>query len=341
MEIAELKDYIYTNECVPIILESLKCTKICFHGTYWSCCNPDGDNPTAIIVYNNELLITKDYTRDISRGNQSTDIFDLVCFFLQCDFFNSIKEVCKWVDLDYYHNFDEDLPESVRLTKFLVEMTNDSESEEREIPLKPISEHILDYYPKRVNDLFKDDGISYSTQCEFEIGYDALTNRITIPIRDEIGNLIGIKGRLFKKKVDQEENKYLSIERYSKGKILYGLYKTLPYINKARKVYVVESEKAVMQLWSYGIYNSVATGGKTITATQIEKLTRLCSDIIFLYDKDVKEDEIKSISSRFIDEVNIYAVIDNSNILDEKESPSDDIKKWRYLNDNHIYKIKG
>lgn len=341
MEIQELKEYIYENNYIPIILESIGCTKICFHDSYWSCCNPDGDNPTAINVYNNSSLIVNDYTRDISSQNRSaTDIFDLVCFFEKINLFESIKNICEWIGIDYYHDFDEELPESIKLTKFLLEMSEENEVENDNYPLKPINESIINYYPKRVNDLFYNDGIDYITQNEFEIGYDILSNRITIPIRDELGNLVGVKGRIFSKDINKNDNKYISIERYSKGKVLYGLYKTLPYITREKKVYVAESEKAVMQLWSAGIYNVVATGGKKITSSQIEKLTRLCSDIIFMYDKDVLLDEIKLISERFIDEVNIYAIIDKDGLLDDKESPSDNIEKFNILTENNIYRIK-
>lgn len=341
MEISALKEYIFSNEQIPIVLEKLGCDKIINHGSYYSCCNPDGDNPTAICVYNSEMLITIDYTRDIGNGQNTTDIVDLVKFFLECSLFEAIQNICAWIEIDYYYDFDEELPESVKLTKFLMEMAASDSDDYNDLPLKPISEKILQYYPVRVNDLFQNDGISYDTQFEFEIGYDMLSNRITIPIRDEIGNLVGVKGRLFKYTLNEDDIKYLSIEKYSKGKVLYGLYKTLPHIIRNHRVYVAESEKAVMQLWSNGICNVVATGGKKISTNQIEKLSRLCVDIVFIYDKDVEMEEIKEISERFIDEVNIYAVIDKNNILDEKESPSDNIEKFYQLIKNNIYKIGG
>ena len=76
--------------------------------------------------------------------------------------------MCDILDIDYYSNLDEDLPKSLQLTKMLVEMqTSDIESEE-EKPLKPIPEAILSYYKPYVNDMFKEDGVGYETQIEFE-----------------------------------------------------------------------------------------------------------------------------------------------------------------------------
>ena len=41
----------------------------------------------------------------------------------------------------------------------------------------------------------------------------------------------------------------------------------------------------------------------------------------------------------FMGGISVYAIIDKDNILDEKESPSDDPEKWKQLIENHIYKI--
>ena len=90
-------------------------------------------------------------------------------------------------------------------------------------PLKPISEEILNYYKNYVNDLFYDDNISYQTQKDFEIGFDPESNRYTIPIRSELGDLLGVKGRYFYRDVPENENKYIYLEPCSKSQVLYGL----------------------------------------------------------------------------------------------------------------------
>lgn len=344
MDIQELKEYILENNYIPTILEELGCHHIVpVKGAvddYFSCGNPDGDRKNAINVYENTSLITIDYTRDISNGKKiNTDIFSLIEHFKECSFFDALKWVCNILEIDYYKDFDEDLPESLKLTKLILDMQQDNNKEDEEKPLKPIDECILNYYRDYVNDMFYNDGISYNTQKVFEIGYDDSTNRITIPIRDEIGNLIGVKGRIFKEELEEYEDKYISLERYAKSKILYGLYKTYNDIKSSGCVFVGESEKFVMQLYDMGILNCVATGGKQISRTQIDKLTRLCVDIYFVFDKDVELDELQEIANKFIDGVNIYAVYDTNNILDYKESPSDNKDKFFVLKDN-VIKLK-
>lgn len=343
MDIQNLKDYILENGLISIVLEQLGCHHISHKTGYWQCGNPDGDNPTAISVYENDNLTTVNYTRNISPKKNSTDILDLVQFFENCNFFTAIKLICEWVGLDYYADPYDDLPESLKLTKLIISMQDEDDIENEEKPIKPISEKILSYYRSYVNDLFAHDNISYSTQKEFEIGYDDSTNRITVPIRDELGTLVGVKGRLFKSSdlTDEESKyKYLYIERCNRSKILYGLYKTAPFIAQQGMVYVTESEKGVMQLWNMGYYNGVATCGKEVSMSQIEKLTRLCTDICFLFDKDVKREELIELSEKFIDCINIYAVIDTDNILNEKESPTDNPVKFQKLLENNMERIR-
>ncbi|OQC48861.1 MAG: hypothetical protein BWX56_01653 [Euryarchaeota archaeon ADurb.Bin023] len=50
--------------------------------------------------------------------------------------------------------------------------------------------------------------------------------------------------------------------------------------------------------------------------------------------------EIENIADRFINNMNLYYLFDEKNILNEKESPSDNQQKWEYLIANHLYKIK-
>ena len=339
MDIQNLKQYILDNDKIPLILESLECHAIQKNSNYYSCANSDGDNRTAISVYCNESLITLDYTRDIPSINGNSDIFSLVQFCKNCSFFDAVKFVCNAIGIDYYYDFDEELPQSIKFTKMFLNMDKGDNSEDEDIPVKPISEHILSYYKPYVNDLFKIDGIDYETQNEFEIGYDQFFNRITIPIRDELGNLCGVKGRLFKKELDKDDEKYLYIERCSKSRILYGLYKTYQYIQHKKQVFVSEAEKGVMQLYSYGYRNCVATSGSKISKHQVEMLTRLNVDVIFCYDKDVTETENKEIGDRFIKEIPVYALIDKDNILKEKESPMDKKENFEYLLKHNLYRI--
>ena len=331
MDVQELKTYLIDNDLVPQILESLGCHHIKRHEDYYSCCNPDGDRISAVNVFTSSLAVVN-YTRDLDTISKYHDIFTLIQFYNQCNFFGAIKYVCDLFGLSTYHDFNEDMPESIVLTRMMMSIIEDGESTEVDRPLKPISEHILSYYSKCVNDQFLKDNISYRIQDFFELGYDQYSNRITIPIRNYDGALLGIKGRWFGDVPDGLDiQKYIYVEPCSKGKVLYGLDKSYNKIEETRFAYVGESEKFVMQLWEYGYENCVSTGGKTITRYQIDLLSRLCDKVVLCFDKDVEREELQNIADKFLGYIEVWAVIDDGSLLNDHESPSDDPEKWKKL----------
>lgn len=349
MDIRELKEEILQRELISDILSEIGCHHIIDRGEYFSCGNRDGDNPRAIVVYKNEYIGCTNYTRQITKNGRSADIFDLIAHVEDCSFAEAMKFVCNLAGLDYYGETQE-LPESLQIIKLLKEMSI-GEDEEDNSPVKPISEKVLDYYIDAGNVLFLDDGISLETQHEWEIKFDPQTNSVCIPIRDELGSLIAVKARRFKytpstpleqrrfpDELGEDESKYFFLEPGAKSQVLYGLYKNLKAIQRQGVVYVGESEKFALQLYDMGYYG-VSTGGSKVSKRQIEMLTRLGVKICFCFDKDISEEDLRDIAEQFIDGVPVYAIIDKNNILDKKESPSDDEKKWSYLIRNNIYKI--
>ena len=338
MDIRDLKEEILNMELISDILAEIGCHHIRDKGDYVQAGNKDGDNPNSIVVYKNEYISCINYTRQITTNGRTADIFDLIAYAEDCSFAEAMKFVCDIAGISYYGE-REDLPESLQILRMLKEM-NICDEDEDDSKVAPISEEILSYYLPYPNKMFEDDNVSIDIQNEFELGYDPCTNYITIPIRDSLGSLVGVKGRYFGEP-DEYHIRYMYLEPCNKSKILYGQWQNREHIKNSKCIFIVESEKAVQQLATIGIRNAVSTGGKTISKTQVELITRTgCTPILSL-DKDVDKDELKDIASMFMDGITVYAIIDNDNILDEKESPSDDPKKWFHLVNNNIYKIKG
>lgn len=349
MQVNELKEYLLDNELCEDVLTALGCGHVRNRGEYISASNPDGNNIQAVILYKNPNLNCINYTRQLSKTKRATDIFDLVAYFKDFSFPEAMRWVCETVGLDYYQEVEEPC-ESLQILKMLKEMSTGSDEEDNE-PVRPISEEILGYYLPYGNVLFEDDGISIDTQCQWEIKFDPQTNSICIPIRDELGTLIAVKARRFKytsstpidkrrflDELGEDESKYFFLEPGAKSQVLYGLYKNAKAIQRQGVVFVGESEKFTLQLYDMGYYG-VSTGGSKVSKKQIELLTRLAVKIIFCFDKDIDEEELQNIASGFMDGIDVYAIIDKDNVLDEKESPSDNPKKWKYLIQNNIYKI--
>lgn len=336
MRVDEIKEYLLNNDLVESVLSALGCGYVKNHGNYISAANPSGDNKQAIVIYLNENLTCVNYTRTIAKDKRSTDIFDLVMFCEDCTFPESLKWVCETVGLDYYQEA-EDIPESLQILKMLKQMSSDDSNEIRET-LKPISEQVLNYYLPYGNILFEQDGISLEVQKEFLVGYDPQSNRITIPIRSPIGDLCGVKGRLFGEP-DEYNPKYLYIMPVAKSEILYGLYENKEYIRNSNTLLIFEAEKSVQQCATHGIRNCVALGGKTISKTQAELIIRTgCTPIIAL-DKGIDIEEIYNVASVFPDNIPVQYIYDADDILLDKQSPSDDFKSLQHLLRNNIYNI--
>ena len=336
MDIRDLKEEIINRELISDILAEIGCHHIRDKGDYIQAGNKDGDNPNSIVIYKNEYISCINYTRQITKNGRTADIFDLVAYVEDCSFAEAMKFVCELAGIDYYGE-REDLPESLQILRMLKDMAiNDNEEDNSQV--KPISEKILNYYLPCGNKMFEDDNISLEVQKEFEVGYCPQSNYITIPIRDSLGTLCGVKGRYFGEP-DELHTKYTYLEKCNKSKILYGYWQNKDYIKQNKYIYVLESEKAVQQLATIGIRSCVSTGGKTISKYQVEEITRTGCVPILALDKDVDEEELKNIASMFMNGITVYAIIDKDNILDEKESPSDCPEKWAILVSNHIYDV--
>ena len=91
MDIRELKEEILNREVISDILSEIGCHHIQDRGEYFSCGNPDGDNPRAIVVYKNEYISCTNYTRQIIKNGRAADIFDLISYIQDCSFAEAMK----------------------------------------------------------------------------------------------------------------------------------------------------------------------------------------------------------------------------------------------------------
>lgn len=346
MDVQDLKDRILADDKVTDILEALDMHHIKeVNGKYIQCGMPDGNNPSSTSVYLDNLHVEA-YTRDIKDPYGGTDIISLVSFINGTYFSESVKWICDVCGYDFYGTEQK----KSRLATWVRDMwkvAKDGDTDEEK--LKPIDEKILNYFGRYGNPLFYEDGITYETQWEFELGYDLNYHMVTIPIRDELNFLVGVKGRLFKKEVEEWEDKYLYIQPCAKTKVLYGLNKTKPYIKEMNEVIVVESEKAVQQLWSAGIKNAVAISGHKLSTSQVQKLTHLQVPIVIAYDEGAELGKNGKIDkefypgefNKFLESQTVYCMYDRKKeILLPKESPTDNMDKWSQMYKGKI-KVRG
>ena len=116
--------------------------------------------------------------------------------------------------------------------------------------------------------------------------YDRFRNRVTFPIRDTRGRVIGFGGRT----LGNDPAKYLNSPEtplFHKGRNLYGLYEArqastaaLPYL------LVVEGYMDVVMLSQHGIHEAVATLGTATTREHLQLLFKSTSKVVFCFDGD-------------------------------------------------------
>lgn len=210
------------------------------------------------------------------------------------------------------------------------------------VPNEPISESVLNNFKTIPDYGWYKEGISLSTQEFYQIGYDYQAHRITIPIRNEEGKLIGVKGRLLKDEDISDYNpKYMYLYNCNISQEWFNMNNARDSILRDKKVYIFESEKSVMKMHSFGYYNSLAISSSDISEVQASMIKNLGLDIdiILCYDKDKEVDEVKSKADMFTNR-NVYGIIDLEDKLGAKDAPVDmghDV--WVYLLENHCYPI--
>ncbi len=115
--------------------------------------------------------------------------------------------------------------------------------------------------------------------------YDRFRDRIMFPIVNVRGQVIGFGGRV----LDKGEPKYLNSPEttlFEKGHELYGLFQAQKAIRAQQRVIVVEGYMDVVALAQHGVEYAIATLGTATTPFHVQKLMRLCEQIVFCFDGD-------------------------------------------------------
>ncbi|MFM5929748.1 MAG: DNA primase [Novosphingobium sp.] len=118
--------------------------------------------------------------------------------------------------------------------------------------------------------------------------YDRFRDRLTMPIQDARGRVIGFAARI----LDAEKKdapKYLNspdTPLFDKGRTLFNLHRAGPASRQSGRVVVVEGQMDVVALAAAGIDEAVAPMGTALTERQLEMLWRLVEAPILCFDGD-------------------------------------------------------
>jgi DNA primase len=118
-------------------------------------------------------------------------------------------------------------------------------------------------------------------------GGDLFKGRMTIPLMDVSGRVIGFTARIIEK--DENSPKYLNTPEtllYNKGRHIFGLSQAKDAIRRSEYVVVVEGNMDVISSHQAGVCEAVATAGTAMTEMHLKSFARMTNDIRLAYDGD-------------------------------------------------------
>lgn len=247
---------------------------------------------------------------DFSSG-KGGDVFSFVMEVEGIDFREALEQLARraGVDLSMYDN--KQSGEIAKRKKKLLEISEWAAKYYQQSLVK--NQHVLEY-------VFKKRGLSKEIVQTFRIGYapndgealirflnkkgytskelseagltnryggDIFRGRMTIPLMDGSGQVIGFTGRILVD--DPKAPKYLNTPQtllYDKSRHVFGLSQAKESIRRADGAVVVEGNMDVISSHQAGVTNVVATAGTAMTEWHLKALVRLSQDVKLAFDAD-------------------------------------------------------
>jgi len=348
-----IKKHLLDNtEKIEKLLEEIDCEYVKYeqNGNLITCQLPFGKfnskNKRAVQVKLNDSLSS---TIRNQSDFPSSDLFDLISYVhfdkrgeeIKSNLNNSKNFISDICGLKHLANdaFKEDQKDSS--LNWLLGIRNKRKNDVNIQPNPILPETVLnDFIPYPSYDWLME-GISYRTQKYYGVGFDLESKRITIPMRNRFGKLVGIKGRILRD--EDDDRKYLYLHRFQNRMEWFNLHMAHPYILSEKRVYIFEAEKSCMKAFSNKVYNTLGIGSSEISIEQAHIIKQLGLDveIVLCYDKGINLDDIRN-QSKIFDGRKVFAMYDNNDLLGNKDSPIDrGLQVWNRLVNECIFEIKN
>ena len=269
-------------ESIQHILETFGFDKIRIRNNEIRCAFEHGMNPTAVVIRlrDNDNLFVKDYERNTC--------YDLITYLVKekhVQFKDVLNVIKQETGIESLYNYKK----KVGLFGGLYDGLR---KQKDEIDVQTYPESILKEYGNTPNLLWLKDGISLGTQRKWGVGYDVLSQRITLPIRTPTGEIMAIKGRA-NFELSEFEPKYLFLEQGPMSQTLFGFSENYESLYEG-DILVFESEKSVLKLDSWGYNNAVALGSNSLSTTQSKLLMSLNpKSVTFMMDNSLPLENTK------------------------------------------------
>jgi len=195
--------------------------------------------------------------------------------------------------------------------------------------IKILQDSILDNYRFRHKWLYRE-GFGEDILKEWEIGFFKKEWAITIPVRNNLNQLVGI---IYRKMMGEPRYKYM--RDFKKSLFLFGSNKL-----ESRDGIIVEGSLDVIWLYQYGYRNAVAIMGNLISDKQVELITQYFDCITLCLDNDdggVRG--TKKIIEKLSSKIPIYLTKLPNNRKDIRECSEKEIKEI-LSNKINYFKVK-
>lgn len=336
----------YNNNLVDIVSKYVPLKES--GNTFWGCC-PFHHEKTPSFAVN----VMEQYYHCFGCG-KSGDVITFVREMESLDFMEAVKLLAENAHMDMPENlFDENLIKKKK-EKDSVLLALHEANEHYKNNLSS-SELALNYIKKR--------GLSPEIVKKFELGfskdynslvrflesknlpkkvcqdagllnekngryYDPMFERLTFPIKNSFGDVIGFSSRVL---IDNPERaKYKNSPQtlvFDKSKIVFGVQflKELKNAGKLNEIIIVEGQMDVISMHNSGFSNAVATMGTALTNLHAKELKRFCNKIILCFDGDSagKKATLKAIDVLKNEDFDIYCVS-----LPDGQDPDEYVKKF-------------
>lgn len=275
------KELIINPDRLKEFLEYFKFYNITIHQSYISFGRSEYSSKKSIVIKleNNPCLCVKDYARNINQ-----DLFGYISSQKMVQYTDILSVARKVLGINgCYRHFENQGIFGGFYERIKRKNTN---------KIHIYEEALLDKYRRCGNLRFLQDNISLEAQKFFNIRYDPESQGIVIPIYSQNGQLMGVKVRCNYDTRDGEL-KYYYLIPCAMSQTLYGYSHNYSYL-AGSTVYIFESEKSVLQCYSYGIRNCVALGSGSISRRQVQMLFSLNPEkLVFMHDTGFSIESIK------------------------------------------------
>jgi 5S rRNA maturation endonuclease (ribonuclease M5) len=204
------------------------------------------------------------------------------------------------IELDKGVTYNKDVQDKLSNQRWIREMAKVN----HDLELEVFSEDDIEIFKAQLpiaDDYIRTRGFDEETLDFFEFGFSPdgvdepynarrkdFMGRIILPVRDDLGQLVGWSGRLATddNRAVKKFNKWHHKLDFDKGFVLFNYNNAKEHVRESKEIILVEGPFDAIRLWSYGIHNAVAVMGSALTPEQLSLAVSSALKVYVMLDSD-------------------------------------------------------